>query len=83
MSKNKEEYPYCSRKIVFSETFEDYCANVSSHKDCDIWNDAKSKGFLNWIENTWLPKCEVFSVLSKNYVLMYYSFYQFLKSGVG
>ena len=75
MSKNKEEYPYCLRKIVFSETFEDYCANVSSHKDNDIWNDAKSKRFLNWIENTWLPKCEVFSMLSNNYVLMYYSFY--------
>ena len=41
---------YCMRKIAFSETFEEYCANMSSLKDSDIWNDAKSKEFRNWIE---------------------------------
>ena len=60
MRENKEEYLYCLRKIAFPETFEEYCANVSLLKDSYIWNDAKSKGFRNWIENTWLPKYEVF-----------------------
>ena len=60
MRENKEECLYFLRKIAFSETFEEYCVNVSSLKDSDIWNDAKSKGFRNRIENTWLPKYEVF-----------------------
>ena len=41
---------YCLRKIAFSETFEEYCADMSSLKDSDIWNDPKSKEFQNWIE---------------------------------
>ena len=41
---------YCLSKIAFSETFEEYCANVSSLKDSDIQNDAKSKEFRSWIE---------------------------------
>ena len=60
MRESKEEYLYCLRKITFPETFEEYYANVSSLKDSYIWNDAKSKEFQNWIENTWLPKYEVF-----------------------
>ena len=65
MRENKEECLYCLRKIAFSETFEEYCANVSSLKDSDIWIDAKSKGFRNWTENTWLPKCEVFEYFQR------------------
>ena len=60
MRENKEECLYYLRKIVFSESFEEYFANVSSLKDSDIWNDVKSKGFRNWRENMWLPKFEVF-----------------------
>ena len=45
MRENKELY--CLWKIAFSETVEEYCANVSSLKGSDIWNDAKSKGFRN------------------------------------
>ena len=73
MRENKEECLYCLRKIEFFETFEEYCANVSSLKDSDIWNDAKSKGFQNWVQKTWLPKYEVFGIFSQNLVLMYYS----------
>ena len=36
------------------------CANMSSLKDSDMWNDAKSKGCQNWIVDNWLPKYEVF-----------------------
>ena len=60
MGESKEECTYCLRKIAFSENFEEYCTNVPSLKGSYIWNDVKSKGFRNWIENTWLPKCEVF-----------------------
>ena len=60
MRENKEECLYCLSKIAFSETFEEYCVNVPSLRDSDIWNDAKSKGFRNRNENRWLPKYEVF-----------------------
>ena len=59
MRENKKECLYYLRKIAFSETFEECCANVSSLKDSDIWNNAMSKGFPNWIDNTWLTKYEV------------------------
>ena len=45
MRENKEECPYCLRKIAFSETVEECCVSVFSLKGSDIWNDAKSEAF--------------------------------------
>ena len=71
------------RKIAFSKTFEWYCVNVSSVKESDIWNDAKSKGFRNWIENTWLPIYKVFWMISKKLCLDVLQFLSYFNLKVG